>query len=153
MEHAGVFTDRVHRPSPGEIHAALGSRNAAWDELVHFIQENYRTQSEWKYYGSKDGWILRYRKSGRAFLSLFPQPNGFLAQIVLGETYIESALRLRLGKKVREMIETAHPYPDGRWLFIGVKTKTDVKDIQQLLSLKATSPKRLAGEHNFRQIR
>ncbi|MFB3789674.1 MAG: DUF3788 domain-containing protein [bacterium] len=144
MEHPGAFTEESHPPRLKEVHAALDSRQCAWEEITQFIQDHFRTQSEWKYYGKKDGWILRYRKGGRAFLSLFPQTNGFIAQIVLSEMYIEHAARLRLGKKVRELLASAHPYPDGRWLFIDVKTQTDIKDIQRLLSLKAMSPKRLA---------
>jgi hypothetical protein len=44
---------------------------------------------------------------------------------------------MKLGKNVQEVIARANPYPEGRWLFIPVKSADDIRDIQQLLALRA----------------
>jgi hypothetical protein len=38
---------------------------------------------------------------------------------------------------VQQVIEKAHPYPEGRWLFVPVESETDIRDIKQLLSLRS----------------
>jgi len=43
---------------------------------------------------------------------------------------------MKLGKNVQQTIEYAKPYPEGRRLFIPVKSKKDIPDIQQLLELR-----------------
>jgi hypothetical protein len=44
---------------------------------------------------------------------------------------------MKLGRNVQQAIAAAHPYPEGRWLFIIVETRDDLKEIQQLLALRA----------------
>ena len=44
---------------------------------------------------------------------------------------------LQSGRNVQLAIERAHPYPEGRWLFIPVESENDLQDIRQLLALRA----------------
>jgi len=62
-------------------------------------------------------------------------------QIVVGPTQIEKTSDLGLGENVRKVFEDAHQFPEGRWLFIKIKSKRDVNDIQQLLLLKSRPTK------------
>ena len=133
----GIFTDKLHPPAVQDVTAALGSKFTMWEEMIRFVYENYRSQGEFKFYGKNYGWALRFRKGSKALLSLYPNAEGFAAQIILGEPEVEAARALKLGKKIWETIQAAHPYPEGRWLFINVKTNKDLKDVQQLLRLKA----------------
>ncbi len=41
-----------------------------------------------------------------------------------------------MGENVRNVIAKATPYPEGRWLFIAVKSEDDLRDIHQLLALR-----------------
>jgi hypothetical protein len=80
---------------------------------------------------------LRFQKSGKNLLSLYPGDECFTAQIIIGPAHVDTAMGLGLGEHAREAIATAHPYPEGRWLYIPVTSRREVQDIQQLLSLKA----------------
>ena len=76
-------------------------------------------------------------------LSMYPGEDSFTVQIVLGQTPAEKASSLKLGRNVRNVLENAHQFPEGRWLFIKVNSKQDISDVQQLLLLKErpkTSP-------------
>ena len=50
---------------------------------------------------------------------------------------VEQARAMATGTGVALAIERAHPYPEGRWLFIPVATVDDLRDVQALLALRA----------------
>jgi hypothetical protein len=134
----GVFTDKNHQPTDTEISEAIGPMLSAWQSLVKFIRENYAVQEDFKFlYGKKYGWALRFRISGKLLTSLYPTQSGFTAQVNLNPAAIKQAQRMKLGKNVQQAIAKAHPYPEGRWLFVPVESKKDVRDIQRLLALRS----------------
>lgn len=132
----GVFLDKDHQPTAKEVLAAVGSKQALWEEITRFIADNYPIPGEWSFGGKNYGWNLWYRKSGRTLTSLFPRQDGFIAQIVLGRDQVEQALGLKLGKHVGTVLRETPQLHDGRWLFILVKSKRDAQDIRQLLQIK-----------------
>jgi hypothetical protein len=132
----GIFSDKQHPPTLEQVFQTLGSMQSVWKELVQFIQANYPSQQDFRFYGKNYGWALRFRKGGKALLSLYPTEGSFTIQVILSAPDTEKALSLKLGKHVRQVIEQAHPYPEGRWLYITVKSAKDIKDVQQLLALK-----------------
>jgi len=137
----GAFTDKTHKPSTAEIVAAIGSKQPLWDNLIAFITDSYRLKSDFVFYGKKYGWALRFRKSGKALLSLYPSQESFTAQIIISQAQAEKALSSELSKKANKVIEDAHPYPEGRWLFIKVESEQDLHDVKQLLRVKSKQPK------------
>jgi hypothetical protein len=134
----GIFTDKNRQPTDTEIFEAIGPMLPAWRVLVKFIRENYSAQEDFKFlYGKKYGWALRFRIKGKLLTSLYPTQNGFTAQINLSPAAIEQTERMKLGKNVQQAIERAHPYPEGRWLFVPVESENDIRDIQHLLTLRS----------------
>jgi hypothetical protein len=133
----GVFTDKKHQPSEEEIHKVIGPKLPVWQELVQYIRENYPSDEDFKFlYGKKYGWALRFRIRGKLLTSLYPTAGGVTVQINLGPAAIERAQGMGLGENVQEVIAKATPYPEGRWLFIPVRSTEDIRDIQQLLALR-----------------
>lgn len=106
-----------------------------------FIADNYRIQQDLGSYGKNYGWALRFRKGGKALLSLYPGKEDFTIQTILGEAQVEEVMGLALGQNVRKAIEDAHPYPEGRWLFIKVASKHDLEHVKQLITVKVPLPK------------
>jgi hypothetical protein len=132
----GIFTDKTAKPMVGELLKSLGTKRELWNDLVKFISDTYGVQGEFKYYGKKYGWTLCFAKSGRALISLYPGRKGFTAQVVIGPKIDTKVKGLELRKNVKMVYKSARMRHDGRWLFIKVKTQKDVRDIQQLLTLK-----------------
>lgn len=132
----GIFTDKAHAPTAEQIFEAIGSRRAAWEEMLQVIRECYARQEDWRFYGKNYGWALRFRKSGKALLSLYPAEGSFTVQLILSQADVDTAHGLKLGKHVRQVIEQAHPFPEGRWVFVPVQSEKDLRDVQQLLALK-----------------
>ena len=138
----GGFVDKNHQPTMKEIRTSLGSKKDLWDELIRFVEENHRVKSDFAFYGVNYGWAMRFRKGGKALLSLYPGKETFVAQIVLGETPAKKASGFKLGSNVRKVLENTRQLADGRWLFIRVKSRTDVGDIKNLLVLRSESVKK-----------
>jgi hypothetical protein len=136
----GTFVEKEHQPTMREISISVGSKKDLWDSLERFVAENYRTKRDFAFYGKNYGWAVRFRKGGKALLSMYPGEGSFTVQIVLGETPASKASSPRLGKNAKNVLETAHQFPEGRWLFIRVSSKQDIRGIQQLLLLKTSGP-------------
>jgi hypothetical protein len=68
----GCFLDKNAPPSPDEIETALGPRYPLWLKITRFIETNYQMPAALTYGGTKFGWNLWYRKSGKSLVSLFP---------------------------------------------------------------------------------
>ena len=133
----GIFTDKLHQPTMEEIAVAVGSKQQLWENLTSFIGDSYRLKSDFAFYGKNYGWALRFRKGGKALLSLYPGQDSFTAQIIASQAQAEKALSSGLSKKASKIIEDAHPYPEGRWLFIKIESEQDLNDVKQLLMIKS----------------
>jgi hypothetical protein len=133
----GAFTDKQHLPTGREITAVLGKAGRDWDEFVQFVQETFGVDGEWKYYGKNYGWALRFRKGGKALVSLYPGERSYTAQMILIQSVVDQTRTMKLGKAVRAAISKAHPYPEGRWVFLKVDSRSVAGDAQKLLLLKS----------------
>ena len=140
----GAFTDKKQQPTEEEILAMIGPKLPLWQELIQFIRENYPVEEDFKFlYGKKYGWALRFRIRRQLLTSLYPTAGGFTAQVNLSPEAVEQALAMQPGKNVQDAIARAHPYPEGRWLFIPVESADDVEDVKRLLTLRAETKRLL----------
>jgi hypothetical protein len=133
-----LFADKTHQPSMEEMLGVLGPARLGWEQLSVFIEENYRVTQDWSFYGKNYGWAVRYRKGGKALASLYAGDCSFTVLMILDPDQIDRTRGLPLGPQVSKVIEDAHPYPEGRWLFIKVTSESDLNDVRQLLAIRAT---------------
>jgi hypothetical protein len=135
-----AFIDRRHVPSETEIVTTLSSAHANWNSIVEEIRKVARTQEDFKFmYGKPYGWGIRFRLKGKLLAALYPNQNYYVVQVVLGPKQLEEADHLQLKPNAREAIQSANPYPEGKWLFIKVESGKDVEDVKELLKLKMKS--------------
>ena len=135
---AGVFTDKKIQPSTDEIQHSMGASLPIWQVLVANIRETYSVLEDFKFlYGKNYGWALRFRIKGKLLVNLYPNRDCFTAQINLSPDAVERTLGMGLGCHAHEAIASAHPYPEGRWVFIPVDSEADRQDILRLLRLRA----------------
>src|SRR5512143_3850759 len=101
----GFFTDKDYQPTATAVFTALGTRQPLWEALTQFIADHYPIPGEWNFGGKHYGWNFCYRKSGKTLVTLSPQEDYFVAQIVLGKDQVEQALDLKLGKNVGTVLK------------------------------------------------
>lgn len=138
------LTDKTRFPDDDALRASLGEPYYTyWTALDSWLRGVYAVEPLVQYGGAKSGWTFRYRKGGRPLCEMTPAAGGFSTLVVLGAKEGAQALENAavLGPSVRECLETAHVYHDGRWLFITVRDMRDVEDIQRLVTFKRPIPK------------
>jgi hypothetical protein len=130
--------DGTHAPTEEEITAFIAEpAKAAWAKLTRFLNENYDIAPE-KIYDKKQGWDVRYRKSGKTLIMLTPEKTAVRVLLVLGREESQKALSMQneLSAKMYKQIEDTKQLHDGRWLWIRLDTAKDVEDIERLLPVK-----------------
>lgn len=142
----GVFTDKKVRPTDEQVRAAIGPLLAAWDALVGSIRATYPADEDFRFmYGKNYGWALRFRIRNQLLTSLYPTAGGFTVQINLGPEAVERTPGMGLRAHVQAAIDRAHPFPEGRWIFIPIASADDRTDIERLLALRVETKRLLKG--------
>jgi hypothetical protein len=140
----GLFTDKKCRPTDADVTKAIGPMQPGWNSLIQFIREQYPSEEDFAFlYGKTYGWALRFRIKGQLLTNLYPTQGGFTVQINLDSQAIETVRQWDTGDHVRQAIERATPYPEGRWLFIPVQSEEDLRDIERLLALRVETKRLL----------
>lgn len=116
--------------------ADLGRTEPLWDDLTTAMNERYAIEPTLVPARGTSGPEVKYRKAGRTLLTLLPREGSFTALVVLGGTETKQAFDLDLGRAVESVLENATQYHDGRWLFVPVRSKRDVRDLLSLIALK-----------------
>jgi hypothetical protein len=130
-----LFQDRRSTPSDDDLQSALGIAWSVWKGLIEFLKENYpQAILDWKF--MKSGWTLTPVFKKRVICYLAPGANEFRAGFTLGEKAVAAALSSDLPVSLKQTIETARPYVEGRGFYIKASTPDDLKDLTTLVRLK-----------------
>ena len=133
----GCFVDRAHEPDTRSVRKALGKAFAAWDELETHLADAYRLTGSFHFmYGKRYGWALRFQRSGRLALAVYPNLEHLIVQIILNRAQVAAAADMPLPSAAARVLEAATDYPEGRWLFIPVASQKGIRDLEPLIALK-----------------
>jgi hypothetical protein len=70
---------------------------------------------------------------------MIPCPGHFLAAFALGEKACLAARRSGLPAPVLEVIDRAPRYPEGRGVWLEVRTRKDLENVKKLATIKMAS--------------
>lgn len=132
----GFFTDRIHKPAEDEIIQALKKAEPVWEEIINFIKNQYKVKAEYKFYGKNYGWALRFTRSGKSFISLYPSENEFTVQIILNNLQSAKALEETIKPEIKNIIANTPEIHEGKWIYFKVTSKEDIADVKKLLKIK-----------------
>jgi hypothetical protein len=131
-------------PTVAEMAAGISDeRRPLWLGLTRWLRDAYDLDGELSWADEDSGWVLRYRRNGRALATLSPNAaGGFGALVVIGPSICHAAMSLPLSEATRETLESATAYADGRWLWLKVADQETVDDVRALVALKSPPPAR-----------
>lgn len=135
----GSFTDKNNKPTETEVLKTIGRALPAWTRINTYINTTFKAKAEYKFYGKNYGWALRYIKSGKSFIALYPVENKFTAQIILNKKQIEQAQKLELKQKIKNLIQSTPEIHEGKWLYIEVTTENELFDLEKLLMIRGNT--------------
>ena len=132
-----LFSDKDIIPTNQAISKELGSTFKYWKEIKELLTENYGIiTEEWKYYGIKNGWILKsiYKKRNLFFFK--PYQNHFLLSFTFGGKAVLEIENSSLPQGIIQEIQQTKKYAEGKGLRINVKKRSDVSLILKLVEIK-----------------
>lgn len=131
------FDDRSSQPGSEDLRRALGEASSLWVSLIdHVKREHPPITEEWAFAGASFGWSLRLIQKKRRVLYLIPQRGAFLVGVVLGEKAVAAAMASRLPKKIKEELQAAKKYAEGRGIRVKVESEDDLGAMKALAALK-----------------
>ncbi len=148
VEHEAYqrMLNRDQKPTETDIITFISNAEAisAWNQIQEYLEIHYDLLIETIYYGDNYGWVVRYRKSGRTIVSLFPEKDSFSFLIVYGKKEIDkfSAQESEFLPDIVEIFQNTKKLHDGKWLWIRVTDSTNLEDLKKLIIIKR-KPKKL----------
>ncbi len=132
----GIFTDKTRKPAAKEIETAVGRAGKNWKELNDYFGSTLKLRGELRFYGVNYGWAIRFAKSGRSVVALYPDRDGFTAQVILKRDQIEAAYEHGVSAATKEAVDRATEFKEGRWVFIHVDAKSGIGDAVTLVKAR-----------------
>ena len=133
-----AFVDKTRKPDDKAVADMLGPAGSLWADLRQAVQVAHGPLAEeWNYSGKAYGWSLQLKHKKRALVYLTPCHSYFLGSLALGEKACRAAHESAVAPALLAIIDAAPKYPEGRGLRIEVKRIRDVRQVLQLVALKA----------------
>jgi hypothetical protein len=136
------FTEKGREPSLRGVRRALADARAAWDDLESHLADAHGLGGVVRYmYGEPYGWALRFDRAGRLVLAMYPNQGYFTVQIILSRVQIAAAMEMGMPLQIWRAFDAARDYPEGRWLFIRVRSQRSAQQLRPFIALKLARPK------------
>lgn len=133
------ITLRSHQPDISEIRDYI--ENPLFDEIYDTLTGEFGAMYKIEYSGDKVllGWNVKFRKAGRALLTLYPKAGYFSVLIVIGrreKEAVELALN-QMTEQTRDIYASTKEGMGQRWLIIDLKSHDGLyEDALKLVSIR-----------------
>ncbi|MBW8362709.1 MAG: DUF3788 domain-containing protein [Kaistella sp.] len=132
-----IFTDKTLTPTSAELEKALGATYPIWQDLENFTKETAPfTLAEWNFSGEKFGWSYRIKDKKRVLIYLLPRDGYFKAAFVFGQKAMDQIMTSTISETIKNELQAAKPYAEGRGIRIDVKDRSGFEDLLQLIEIK-----------------
>lgn len=116
-----------------------------WRELCSYIEQNYHVPPivEHSVCSGAPGWNVKYKKSGRALCTLYPDEGSFTALVTIGTREAAEAKLLQntFSVYLRDLYAHTMEHNGARWLMIRVGDEQILSDVKTLIALRVALPK------------
>jgi hypothetical protein len=135
-----IFTDKSKQPTQKELEIALSNTFGIWQAIIDFTKKQYPGISEeWNFSGEKFGWSFRLKDKKRIIIYLLPRDRFFKAAFVFGEKATDKILSDSISENIKNELNTAKKYAEGRGIRIEITDSSLMKDIEKLIEIKASN--------------
>lgn len=137
MNDTCIFPDKAVIPADEALAEKLTSTFSLWIQLREYVQGKYPGGvAEWFYATKKSGWNYRIKDKKRAIIYLLPRDKYFVVSFVFGQKATDLILASDISDEIKENLQQAKPYMEGRGIQIEVKDETGLPDIKKLVEIK-----------------
>lgn len=135
-----IFTNKINTPDELVLADALGFTFQWWMMIKDYVHEKYpKAMDDWNFPGEKYGWSFRIKDKKRAIIYLLPRDKFFKAAFVFGQKATDAIMASNISNAIKDELNSARVYAEGRGIRIDVKDETIMKDITLLIDIKLTN--------------
>ena len=124
----------------GLIDYVGGSANSALKDICTHVETAYsaKPQIDYSICSMAPGWNLKYKKSGKAVFTVYPERDMFSVLVTLNNAALEffDAVSQNFSPYIRDLVKNASGSGQARWFWIEVKETQTAEDVKKLLGLK-----------------
>ena len=136
-----IIQDQTKTPDMQAMAESIkGDSHDRWLELVAHIQDVFGTRPQITYSkcSAKPGWNVKYKKSGKALCTLYPEPESFTALIVVSSNDMDryDLIRPVFSDSMNVLYDKTQLFNNTKWLMIPVFDDTALEDVKKLLQFK-----------------
>lgn len=132
-----IFKVKDEPPDEVRIKEIINDKYLVLDAIRQFIRGNIgETKEEWKYYGVKNGWILKtfYKKRNLFFIIIY---DGYvMISFVFGDKAVHSILESDVSDATKKSLSEARKYAEGRGISFEIFDNKHLDDIRKLITIK-----------------
>ena len=141
MNETNLIQSAASEPSFEQISDFIaGPAATLWRELTTHIQDKWKASPKitFSVCAGKPGWNVKYQKSGKSLCTLYPEPQGFVALVVIKLDLIPEVMarEKEFTPYLIDMVANGKPYIGTLWLMIQVTDHRVLSDIKLLLDMK-----------------
>lgn len=132
-----VFTSKTVVPGDGDLFVELRETYDLWNTIRNHVHKLYPDSTdEWHYSGKKFGWSFRIKDKKRVIVYLLPREGYFKAAFIFGQKATDAAMSSKIRDDIKEQLQLAKAYREGRGIRIAVRDAGILKDIRELIAIK-----------------
>lgn len=132
-----IFPDKSKMPNDSDLIAILGNSVEFWNTIKEYVHTKYPNSiDEWNYPGVKYGWSYRMKDKKRAIIYLLPREQYFKVAFVFGQKATEMVMQSKVDKQIKEELNAAKPFAEGRGIRIDITNDSIINDIKTLIDIK-----------------
>lgn len=135
-----IFNEKAVEPNEQMLKTALKEYYSSYEKIKQHSEEHFgKITREWKYYGKKNGWLLKHLIGSKNILFVNPQAGYFKTTFTFGENAVKEILQSDIDPKIKKELSMAKKYAEGRVIQVSVESNEDVEDILKLINFKISS--------------
>ena len=137
MDNASIFLDKTVKPTDKDLADKLDGTYELWQRLHDLVLRKYPNGiADWNFPGKKYGWSFRIKDNRRALIYFLPRDQFFKVAFVFGDKAIHDIMKTGISAKIKEELNEAKKYAEGRGIRINIKDDSIFPDIEQLIDIK-----------------
>jgi hypothetical protein len=134
-----IFKIKDEPPGEETIKNKLKEKYLLLVAIRKFIRKNIgETNEEWKYYGVKNGWILKTFLKKRNLFFIIIYDDHFRVSFVFGDKAVNSIVKSNVADETKKSLKEARKYAEGRGISFEVYDNKQFDDIQKLIKIKVS---------------
>lgn len=132
-----IFMNKAEKPDKVKLQLGIDKNIELWVLLRDRVYEKYPAATEeWNFPGKKYGWSFRIKDKKRAIIYLLPREGYFKVAFVFGQKATDQIMDSDISQKIKEELQNAKKYAEGRGIRIDVRNNEIIPDIERLIDIK-----------------